>query len=512
MLRAVFLSVVFLILSPVSLLAGEVSVSEVKAGFDGYYRPGYWCPLKIRLKAPDAFSGCVEIIIDHVKYKHYFDLPAGSSGSVFLPVFIPSYLRKLDFGIYSLGGDKVTEFAFPLKPLGEDEFLIGVEEQFFHFFKTEFSLYSEASKRTRFFSFSPDELYQDYRILGSIDLLVGSGENLSSANIKKTLTLWQKGLGGNFLVLHSPEVNLSDLSRLSRNRNSFYPSEGVFGLFERVSSGNDTFYRNFFVCYFFFILAAFVFSFWAKKRKAVLVVTVLIILNGLCIVLVLCESPQGAVLENAKIMTLLGDDNLVREDSFAGINILGSEKVFLDLDDMFVLPFCDKKNGESLNCSTAIEKNNHGVKCVLGGADGKLNRFVVVSVKVAKSGFSFDFSPKDVSDGLSGYEFTSDIDLEDCFFMDSAGCIYVGDISAGSVKGVDFAEGDSVKWPLFFDGYLAGNTKDINHQRNILKMWYDANFSQVSKTGARYLLGWQKNTDNNLFDYNYPCLWVVILK
>ncbi len=151
---------------PASLAALEIN--SVQIGFDNYYRRGHWCPVKLNVATTiKPFKGELKCLIDNAVYVFPLDIPVNQTQSVFSPVVIHSANPEIKISVFDEQTQKEIQHITGtiLKEVPPDGFLIGIEKNLYHIFRTECLRYSQAAQLSYFFAFDLDELPSDWRVL-----------------------------------------------------------------------------------------------------------------------------------------------------------------------------------------------------------------------------------------------------------------------------------------------------------------------------------------------------------
>lgn len=189
-----------------------ISIEEVRIGWDGYYRTGYWCPAYLVITSRSDFSGEVSLRIDRITYSTPVWIAADSLQYVAFNVLINSSRPDVEIVVSDKPGKPVLNTRpdiLSLKAVMPDEFLIGVEKNIFEHFSAEFTSQSDAFKKSRLFPFVMSELPRGILFTyESVDLLVFSSPILDRA-LQQTLDTWQKTERGNTLFFRSGQTGIS---------------------------------------------------------------------------------------------------------------------------------------------------------------------------------------------------------------------------------------------------------------------------------------------------------------
>lgn len=479
--------------------AEPIKVEEVTAGFDGYYRPGEFIPLRFKLRTePTPFEGFLEIITERLIYKKILAMPASASQDVSLTILVDLPVSEIKYRFFSEGNYLPVQ-SIPVKPVEPARFLIGVEREIFPFFISEFTRYTDAARHSYFFSFTADELPNHVNALESIDLLVISDELRYQGKLREVLELWRDGLKGNVLVVG----NRLDLSRLGQLQPRLPKSqewlETLAGLYPKPRWFDQIKYPldRLLALYLLLTLVLVTVIIWLrhKTKKGLVSLLSLVGLNILIIPLILVTDANTPdfVTEQLKVITLHYQKQIIKEDNIVNINPQRTKDISVDLSDELVKPFC--RDGRQTP-SFLVSDNNKNASLVIPQTHNKLPYFLLQqSLRKTEPVIRFNLSEISNKTGF---------DLNNCFVLAPAGVFVVGKIADGETRNLIYSSSDLAEWDQFIAGYLTESKRLTIYHKKILEVWYQ----KYLKSGT-YFIGWQENSSSRPGGTE---LWIIPLE
>ncbi|MFA5794908.1 MAG: hypothetical protein WC980_07590 [Candidatus Brocadiia bacterium] len=211
------LLLVFCFLSLVSPVLGA-EIESVKIGWDGNYRIGYWCPVKVSLITDKQYDGELVFRVDNVTYIHPLTIPVSSTRVIDFDVVINSQYPEMD--IHLTGENKLSLTYQQPKFIPDGKVSIGVEE----------SLWEQAWKSNHlvqpgllFYPFKISELPENPFSYEAMDQLVFS-RNIKEQQVWAKLQRLEEG--GYINILFAEDELMYD--SFTETGRDYYPMESVF--------------------------------------------------------------------------------------------------------------------------------------------------------------------------------------------------------------------------------------------------------------------------------------------
>lgn len=526
---------------PASLAALEIN--SVQIGFDNYYRRGCWCPVKLNVATTiKPFKGELKCLIDNSAYVLPLDIPVNQTQSVFFPVVIHSANPEIKISVFDEQTQKEIQqiSGIILKEVPPDGFLIGIEKNLYHIFRTEFLRYSQAAQLSCFFAFDLAGLPSDWQVYESIDLLVLPQENILTTAQQEVLTTWQHALGGNILFYQRGSgISLAGLkqTRLLRPANPTIKPDvyqlGIPNLWRGYFRG---LFGNMLVLYFVVLFIIGLCWLWwqLKKFPEKWFWTVLLGLITLTIVLVyLFIIPRRfRSYDIYRIASLDPAHQLVTERRLIGVRchldetenkrLLGFDLPDTDLSwSMFVKPLFYSENHYFRTPITYKKEHGSGQPYFSLYRNGRLF-FEGLSTRQLTGKLSI--SVLDSTDNDKKYRLTNQtpVDLDFCSIIaggsalpdrpEEAKIIYLGQFSSGMTREISIG---AVKTSLNQIAEIPRFHKSFFEYwwNNYLKLQY-----RKTENNKLIMLGWAKNDmpevkqTDCLGVMHHPVLWVIPLE
>lgn len=208
------------LLSFVSPVLGA-EIESVKIGWDGNYRIGYWCPVKVNLKTDKQYDGELVFKVDNVTYIHPVTIPVSSTRVIDFDIVINSLYPEI--GIRLSGRDKLFTAYQPPKAIPAEKTSIGVEQSVWEEKGQSFIEWSQTQYGLFFFPFKMSELPETPLSYEAVDQLI------FSTSIKKQ-PVWAKlhqfeGNGYVYIQFVEDELTYDLLTQTSRD---YIPMESIF--------------------------------------------------------------------------------------------------------------------------------------------------------------------------------------------------------------------------------------------------------------------------------------------
>ncbi len=141
-------TIILLVLPAVAYTA---EIESVKIGWDGNYRIGYWCPVRVNLKTDKRYDGELIFKVDNVTYIHPVTIPISSTKTIAFDIVINSEYPEIDIKLSDQ--DKGFIFQQQLKNIPIDELLVGVEESAYQQKQEDIKMMIQNHKELHLFSF-----------------------------------------------------------------------------------------------------------------------------------------------------------------------------------------------------------------------------------------------------------------------------------------------------------------------------------------------------------------------
>ncbi|MBI4835355.1 MAG: hypothetical protein HY811_11150 [Planctomycetes bacterium] len=495
--------------------AESLEVIRLDAGLDGYYRPGSWCPVRLKISSGgNPFNGYLEIDSGQAIYKKPLEIPPHAQKDISFPILIYSSSTTIKHRLIASGSETpVKEGLIPIKPVEQGKFLIGVEKRLYNVFMAEFGRFTEAARHSEFFTFLPDDLPHEYNYFEPVDLLVISYGTYCEQRLKPAFDLWQGGRKGNLMVVKDSDIDLNMIARFTRKYNRhLLISPEISGLFEkpRWFPATEKGFLRFSLLYVLFILIIGIIGAWAcqKKKYYLIIVICVAVLNLLSFGLIgaLGVAPPDFITERLHLLEFVPAQDIVIDDDFMAVHPSGFNELTVETGGEFYKPLYENIN--ILNASTLAvsyadgktaitQKRQAGASMVLGRNTVRKNGLMGrIDCRLAENGYKYKIINE------------SETVLDDCFIMTRGGCRYLGKISGGEVKEINPEGGEFTDLNNFMMNYLTGENKSVRYKNRLLKLWLARDSKLDDMPSGGYLAGW--NTVPGKRDAgSYPELWII---
>ena len=529
--------------SPDNIGAGEKNsliLEDLKIGFNGYYRPGYWCPLKARFKTYQAsFKGNVVFQIDNSTYTFPLEIPPDSVREVSGSVLIHSTAPQVSLAFP--GGNNqplVLNAADSLNEVPSDEFLIGIEYKLFYNFLKEFGRFSDATKHSRFFSFQTDDLPRNHLSYETVDLLVVSEETFKIPNLKETLTRWRDSEQGNILVYTGGDIALEKLEQLKPTHliNPCINPEAI-QLFElpthnqhsplQAERVNQTILSALLIC---FLSSLIILTFWSgwpkwkknrfpeKRHDLFFYVIFSAIILGTILLLTIYFRPSSlAGGESVRFIVTNPDSKIQREYSFLGFNSLRNETLDLSIETS---PGTLRPVFSTLDAAVKNSFNLFFSKQQMTWKDYPVapNRLTCFEKSTSSEQTGIRVS-KTTEQGKNRYRLINESGhhLQDAYLVNQDLYFYLGDISGRDDTLLpDFSLKDNA---LSYEQWKRKSAPDRNPTERYRPRLFEFSRKRFDLARKTYVFGWTENTDHwpglsapdIMINYS-PTLWIILLE